>query len=79
MVLYLKLGLILIGGLLFLLSAAGFLYVKIKLRPRDEDVEEVYWEFEDQAAGMGRYERWSRLTFAGVVASMAMIFLGAVL
>lgn len=79
MIFYLKLVMVLAGGALFLLSAAGFLYVKIKLRPREEDVEEVYWEFEDQVAGVGRYEKWSRLTFTGVVAAMALIFLGAVL
>ena len=79
MVVVLKLSLILAGGILFLISAAGYLYVKIRLRPREQDVEEVYWEFEEQAEGMGRYETWSRRTFAGAVAGMAMVFLGAVL
>lgn len=75
----LKLFMILGGGTLFVVSAAGYLYVKIKWRPREQDVEEIYWEFEDRAAGMNRYEKWSRLTFAGVVLSMVLIFLGGVL
>jgi hypothetical protein len=68
---------ILAGGALFVVSAAGYLYVKIRLRPRREDVEEVYWEFEDQVTGP--YEKWSRRAFAGVVLAMVLIFLGAVL
>ena len=75
----LKLIMVVSGGVLFLLSAAGYLFVRIKLRPREKDLEEVYYEFEDQMPQVKRYESWQRLTFAGVVVSMLLVFLGVIL
>ncbi|MBL7215583.1 MAG: hypothetical protein ISS71_07885 [Phycisphaerae bacterium] len=70
-----KVILILLGGCLFLISGAGFLFVKIVLRPKaDSDLDDYHFEFEDHHPQLARYQRWSRITFIGVVLSMLMLF-----
>jgi len=71
-----KLPLILIAGICFCISSAGYLFVKIALRPkRDEDLDEVYWEFEDQHPTLARYHFWSKIAFSAVIISMLLLFL----
>jgi hypothetical protein len=60
--------------LLFLISIAGHFYVKLRLRPDDSELDDYYHEFEDQQPGYARYEKWSRITFVGVVVSMLLLF-----
>ncbi|MEJ2701523.1 MAG: hypothetical protein P8Z79_03680 [Sedimentisphaerales bacterium] len=62
------------GGLFFLISALAHLYVRLRLRPKD-DSEDYYYEFEDQQPGVARYEKWSRITFAGVAIGVLLLFL----
>lgn len=77
---YWKVVLILLGGFLFLVSGAGFLYVKIFLRPKDDsDLDDWHYEFEDRHPELARYEKWSRVTFIGVVVGMLMLFAALVL
>ena len=64
----------LIGGPLFLISAAAHLFVKLRLRPKEEDLEEVYYEFEDEQPVVARYEKWSRITFAGITVGVLLLF-----
>lgn len=69
-----KIWLILIAGLLFCASAAGYVLVKIFLRPReDSGLDEVYWEFEEGHPDLKRYNFWSRVFFVGVVLSMLLL------
>ena len=63
------------GGILFLISAIGHIYVRIRLRPGDSELEEYYYEFEDQHPAMVRYTKWSRITFAGAVIGALLVFL----
>ena len=68
------------GGCLFLISGAGFLLVKIVLRPKDNsDLDNYHFEFEDQHPQLARYERWSRITFVGTITGMLLLFLSVVL
>jgi hypothetical protein len=68
------------GGLLFLASAAAHLYVRLRLRPRDDsDLDDYYHEFEDQHSGYARYTRWLGITLGGAALGLAMLFLGAVI
>ena len=67
--------LILLGGCLFLISGAGFLFAKIALRPKkDSDLDDYHFEFEDHHPQLARYEYWSRITFIGVVIGMLLLF-----
>lgn len=59
----------------FLIGTAGYWFVRLKLRPREKDMEETYYEFEDRHPAFRRYEFWSRITLTLVVLSMLLIFL----
>ena len=75
-----KIALILAAGTLFCVSAAGYVVVRIALRPKDNsDLDDSHVELEDPCPDRTRYERWSRLTFTGAVAGMIGLFLAAVL
>jgi len=63
-----------VGGLLFLFSTAAHIYVKLRLRPKDEDLEEIYYEFEDQQPEVIRYEKWSRITFTAATIGILLLF-----
>jgi len=68
-----------IAGPLFLASAAAYFYVKIKMRPRDPELDNYYWEFEDRHPQYARYTKFCRLTFVAVVISILLIFIAAVI
>jgi hypothetical protein len=68
-----------IGGPLFLISVIAHLYVKFHLRPKEEDLEDVYYEFEDQQPGVARYETWLRITFAGAAVGVLLLFIAVVI
>ncbi len=70
----------LIAGPLFLISLAGHLYVRIRLRPKDgSDLDDYYYEFEDRHPAYARYLKWSRITFAAACLAVLLIFLAAVI
>jgi len=65
---------------LFLVSIAGYIGVKLRLRPGDDsDLDDYYHEFEEQHPGYARYLKWSRITFTGVVIAMLLLFVALVL
>ena len=69
-----------ISGPLFLLAIGAHIFVKIKLRPKqDSDLDEYYHEFEDQHPGLAKYAKWSTITFTAAVASALLMFLAMVL
>jgi hypothetical protein len=68
-----------IGGLLFLVSIAAHIYVKLRLRPKGEDLEDIYYEFEDQQPDVVRYEKWSRITFAAATVGLLLLFVAVVI
>ena len=63
-----------VGGLLFVFSAAAHIYVKLRLCPKDEDLDDIYYEFEDQQPDVVRYERWSRITFTAAAIGVLLLF-----
>ncbi len=68
--------LIFIGSLLFVISIIAHIYVKIKLRPKqDSDFDDIYWEFEETHPDFAKYNRLSRITFAGMVLGTLLLFL----
>ena len=69
-----------IAGPLFLISLAAHIYVKIYLRPKDgSDLDDYYYEFEDQHPAYARYIKWSRITFAATCLAVLLLFLAAVI
>jgi hypothetical protein len=69
-----------VGGLLFLVSLAAHLYVRIRLRPKDDsELDNIYYEFEDLHPGYARYTKWLRITLGGAALGIALLFLVFVL
>lgn len=69
-----------IAGPLFLISLAGYIYVQVRLKPKDDsDLDDYYWEFEDQHPVYARYLRWSRITLTLTTIAALLLFLAAVL
>jgi hypothetical protein len=53
--------------------------VKIRLRPKDNsDLEDYYYEFEDQHPEYANYLKWSRITFIAAVVGALLLFIAAV-
>ena len=61
---------------LFLMSLVAHLYVRIRLRPKDDsDLDDYYYEFEDRHPAYARYTKWSRITFTAAVISVLLLFI----
>jgi hypothetical protein len=64
-----------IAGPLFLISIAAHVYVKLRLRPKDDSgLDDYYHEFEDQHPDLARYAKWSRITFIAAAAGALLLF-----
>jgi len=69
-----------IAGPLFLISLVAHLYVRIRLRPRDNsDLDDYYYEFEDQHPAYAKYIYWSRITFGATAIAALLLFLATVI
>ena len=69
-----------IAGPLFLISIAAHFYVKIRLRPKENsDLDDYYYEFEDQHPDLENYIKWSRITFTSAAVSALLLFLAAII
>lgn len=69
-----------IAGPLFLISLVGYIIVKLCLRPKDNsDLDDYYYEFEDQQPGFAKYTKWSKITFTAAVIAALLLFLAAVI
>lgn len=68
-----------VAGMLFLISIAGHFYVKLRLRPDDSELDDYYHEFEDQAPGYARYDKWLRITSISTAVSMLLLFVAAMI
>lgn len=61
---------------MFLISVAGYIFVRLRLRPKDNsDLDDYYHEFEEQHPGYAKYLRWSKITFTCAVIGALMLFL----
>ena len=69
-----------IAGPLFVISLAAHIYVKLRLHPKeDSDLDDYYYEFEDQHPGYARYTKWSKITFTAAAVAALLLFLAAVI
>jgi hypothetical protein len=71
--------LLIIAGPLFLISLTAYLYVRIRLRPKADDLEDYYHEFEDQHPDLARYNKWSKITFAAAAIAALLLFIALLL
>lgn len=72
--------LLIIGSLLFLFSLAAHIYVRVRLSPQaDSDLDDVYWEFEDDHPDYARYIKWSKLTLATAALGALLLFLTTII
>ena len=68
-----------LGGLLFLGSVVAHLGVRLWLRPRPPDLDDVYHEFEDEHPEYARYCRWLKVTTATATLGILMTFVAIAL
>jgi len=69
-----------IAGPLFLISLAAHIYVKLRLHPKEgSDLDDYYYEFEDQHAGYAKYTKWSKITFTAVAVAALLLFIAAII
>jgi len=67
-----------IAGPLFLIALAAHIYIKVHLRPKDLDLDEYYYEFEESHPVYARYLRWSSITFIIAVVAALLLFIALV-
>jgi len=68
-----------IAGPLFLISFAAYLYLQSKLKSINEDLDDIYYEFEDHDPTLAKYNRFSKITFALASISVLLLFLALIL
>lgn len=68
-----------IAGPLFLLSITGYIVVQLRLRPKDADLDDYYYEFEDQHPGYAKYTKWSKFTLSAACLAALLLFLAIVI
>lgn len=75
-----KIIIYIIAGPLFLASIAAYIYVQLRLRKNfDSDLDDYYFEFENQHPGYAKYLKWSRITLVAACISALSLFLCAVI
>ena len=67
-----------IAGPLFLIALAAHIYVKLRLRPKDSDLDGYYYEFEESHPVYARYLKWSSITFLIAVIAALLLFIALV-
>jgi hypothetical protein len=70
--------LLIIAAPTFVISVVAHIYVKLRLSPKDSsNLNDYYYEFEDQHPGYAKYQKWSKITFTAVVVSMLFLLIAA--
>jgi hypothetical protein len=65
-----------IAGPLFLISLAGHIYVRIRLRPKEgSDLDDYHHEFENQHPDYAKYTKWLGITSAAAAISALLLFI----
>jgi hypothetical protein len=65
------------GLVVFAAGAAGWLIVRIFLRPDADELDEYYWEFEDRHPRYAAYQKWSGIAFGAAAAGLLLLFAAA--
>jgi len=66
------------AGPMFLISFTAYLYLSHKLKEGyNHDLEDYYHEVEDLHAGLAKYNKWTRISFAVAALSTLLLFIAA--
>ena len=69
-----------IAGPLFVISITGYIIVKLRLQPKDDsDLDDYYYEFEQEHPAYAKYMKWSRITFTAACLAALLLFIAAVI
>lgn len=72
--------LFIIGGLILILSAISYAIIRIYLKPKfDDELDDYYFELEEQHPDYAGYLKWSRIAFGGITVAVLLIFLAAII
>jgi hypothetical protein len=71
-----KLLCLLIGAPLFLGAVLTHIIVRVKMKSKQNDFDEVYYEFEDTDPAYARYSTWYKWTLWLASVSLLLLFLG---
>lgn len=65
---------VIVAGPAFLVSIAMYVYVQLRLKPDNNELDDYYWEVEDRHPGLANYNKWSRVTFGIAVVAALILF-----
>ncbi len=69
-----------IAGPLFLISFAAHIYVRLRLNPKnDPELDDYYYEFEDQHPEVARYNKWSRIVLTAAAVATLLLMLAMII
>jgi hypothetical protein len=65
----------LISAPAFFISLTAYVYVQLRYKPKyDVDLDDYYYEFEDQHPALAKYNKWSQITFGAAVIAALVLF-----
>lgn len=63
------------GIIVFTVSFVAYFYVRAKYKPRfDDELDDVYWEFEEQHPDYAKYQQYSNIAFVAACIGAIMLF-----
>ena len=65
-----------VGGVLFLIAVAGQIVVRLYLKPGPEELDGLYYEFEEGHPAYRRYQHWYRVTLWIGTVALLLLFAG---
>ncbi len=65
---------IIISGLLFVVSLVAYIIIRATMKPRVEDLDDYYYEFEDQHPKVVRYESYKRVVITLAAIATLLLF-----
>ena len=66
---------VIISGLLFVVSLVAYIIIRATMKPRIEDLDDYYYEFEDQHPKVVKYESYKRVAITLAAISMLLLFI----
>lgn len=62
---------------MFILASVAHIIIRLKMRKDMPDLDDYYWEFEDQHPQYARCQKYSTISFIAAAASALAIFAAA--
>jgi hypothetical protein len=53
------------------------MYVQLRFKPDNDELDDYFWEVEDRHPGLARYNKWSRITLTATAAAALLLFAAA--